>query len=126
MAPFDVNGLSTLGQLLVFGAIGFGFGATLEMAGFGDTRKLAAQFYLRDMTVLKVMFTAIAVAAVLVAGATSLGWLDLSRVWVNPTFLWSELAGGLVMGIGFVVGGFCPGTSLVAAATFKIGFNFTP
>jgi rhodanese-related sulfurtransferase len=120
VAPFDVNGLSTLGQLLVFGAIGFGFGATLEMAGFGDTRKLAAQFYLRDMTVLKVMFTAIAVAAVLVAGATSLGWLDLSRVWVNPTFLWSELAGGLVMGIGFVVGGFCPGTSLVAAATFKI------
>jgi len=120
MAPFDVSGLSTLGSALVFGGIGFGFGAALELAGFGDTRKLAAQFYLRELTVLKVMFTAIVVAAVLVAGAVSFGLLDMSRVWVNPTFVWSELAGGLVMGVGFVLGGFCPGTSLVAAATFKV------
>ena len=56
MAPFDLTA-GTLGYALVFGAIGFGFGAVLEMGGFGDTRKLAAQFYLRDMTVLKVMFT---------------------------------------------------------------------
>lgn len=121
MAPFDVNALSgTVGYALVFGAIGFGFGAVLEMAGFGDTRKLAAQFYLSEMTVLKVMFTAIAVAAVLVAAASGLGLLDMSRVFVNPTFLPSELLGGLIMGVGFVVGGFCPGTSLVAAATFKL------
>jgi rhodanese-related sulfurtransferase len=121
MAPFDVNGLAgTVSYALVFGAIGFGFGAVLEMAGFGDTRKLAAQFYLTEMTVLKVMFTAIVVAAVLLALASGLGLLDMSRVFVNPTFLRSEIVGGLVMGVGFVVGGFCPGTSLVAAATFKI------
>ncbi len=121
MAPFDVNGLAgTVSYALVFGAIGFGFGAVLEMAGFGDTRKLAAQFYLTDMTVLKVMFTAIAVAAVLLALASGFGLLDMSRVFVNPTYLPSEIAGGLIMGVGFVVGGFCPGTSLVAAATLKI------
>jgi rhodanese-related sulfurtransferase len=121
MAPFDVNALSgTVAYALVFGGIGFLFGATLEMAGFGDTRKLAAQFYLTEMTVLKVMFTAIVVAAVLVAAAAGFGLLDMNRVFVNPTFLPSELVGGLVMGVGFVVGGFCPGTSLVAAATFKI------
>jgi rhodanese-related sulfurtransferase len=121
MAPFDVNALSgTLAYALVFGGIGFLFGATLEMAGFGDTRKLAAQFYLTDMTVLKVMFTAIVVAAVLVAGAAGLGLLDMNRVFVNPTFLPSEIVGGLIMGVGFVVGGFCPGTSLVAASTFKV------
>jgi rhodanese-related sulfurtransferase len=121
MAPFDVNALSgTFGYALVFGAIGFGFGAVLEMAGFGDTRKLAAQFYLTEMTVLKVMFTAIVVAAVLVALAAGFGLLDMSRVFVNPTFLPSEILGGLIMGVGFVVGGFCPGTSLVSAATLKI------
>jgi rhodanese-related sulfurtransferase len=121
MAPFDVNGLAgTIGYALVFGAIGFGFGAVLEMAGFGDTRKLAAQFYLTEMTVLKVMFTGIAVAAVLLALASGFGWLDMSRVFVNPTYLHSEIVGGLIMGVGFVVGGFCPGTSLVAAATFKV------
>jgi hypothetical protein len=104
----------------VFVAIGFAFGAVLEMTGFGDTRKLAAQFYLREMTVLKAMFTAIAVAAVLVFLASALGLLDMSRVWVNPTYLWPGIVGGLVMGVGFVVGGFCPGTSLVAAATLKL------
>ncbi|HET6439451.1 MAG TPA: YeeE/YedE thiosulfate transporter family protein [Anaeromyxobacter sp.] len=121
MAPFDVNALSgSVAYALVFGAIGFGFGAVLEMAGFGDTRKLAAQFYLTEMTVLKVMFTAIVVAAVLLALASGFGLLDMSRVFVNPTYLPSEILGGLIMGVGFVVGGFCPGTSLVAAATFKV------
>jgi hypothetical protein len=121
MAPFDLSSIAgTVRYASLFGAIGFAFGAVLEMTGFGDTRKLAAQFYLRDMTVLKTMFTAIVVAAVLLLGASSLGALDLSRVWVNPTYLWPGIVGGLIMGVGFVVGGFCPGTSLVAAATLKV------
>lgn len=121
MAPYDLAAsLGPVAFALVFGAIGFGFGAALEMGGFGDTRKLAGQFYFQDMTVLKVMFTGIAVAAVLVALATSFGLLDMSRVFVNPTYLWPGIVGGLVMGVGFVIGGFCPGTSLVAASTLKI------
>jgi len=121
MAPYDLSSLSgTIANALVFGAIGFGFGGALELGGFGDTRKLAAQFYLKDLTVLKVMFTAIAVAAVLVAGATGFGLLDMSRVWINPTYLWPGILGGLIMGVGFVLGGFCPGTTLVATATLKI------
>lgn len=121
MAPYDLSSLAgTISNALVFGAIGFGFGASLELGGFGDTRKLAAQFYLKDMTVLKVMFTGIVVAAVLVAGATGFGLLDMSRVWINPTYLWPGIVGGLIMGVGFVLGGFCPGTTLVATATLKI------
>jgi len=125
MAPFDLAAsLGPVAYALVFVAIGFGFGAALEMGGFGDTRKLAGQFYFQDMTVLKVMFTGIAVAAVLVAAATSFGLLDMSRVFVNPTYLWPGIVGGLVMGVGFVVGGFCPGTSIVAASTLKVDGMF--
>ena len=121
MAPFDIaSSLGPVAYALVFVAIGFGFGAVLEMGGFGDTRKLAGQFYFKDMTVLRVMFTAIAVAAVLIALASSFGLLDVSRVFVNPTYLWPGIVGGLIMGVGFVIGGFCPGTSLVAASTLKI------
>ena len=72
---------------LVFGLIGFAFGFTLEMSGFGDSRKLAAQFYFTEMTVLKVMFTAIVTAMVLLFGAVGLGILDFSQVWVNPTYI---------------------------------------
>lgn len=100
--------------------IGIGFGASLEMSGFGDSRKLAAQFYLKDMTVLKVMFTGIVVAGVLLGLSAALGWLDFERVFVNPTFMGPGILGGLIMGVGFIIGGFCPGTSLVAASTLKI------
>jgi hypothetical protein len=89
----------------------------LETAGFGNSKKLAAQFYFKDLTVFKVMFTAIIVAMVLVFLATGLGLLDYNLIWVNPTYLWPGIVGGLIMGVGFIVGGFCPGTSLVALAT---------
>ncbi len=105
---------------LLFAVIGFGFGFVLELSGFGNSKKLAAQFYFKDMTVLKVMFTAIVTAMVLIFLMVGLGILDFSQLWVNPTYLWPGIVGGLIMGVGFVIGGFCPGTSLVAASTFKV------
>ena len=109
---------------ILFGVIGFAFGFTLEMSGFGNSRKLAAQFYFTDLTVLKVMFTAIVTAMVLTFGAAGLGILDFSQVWVNPTYLSSGILGGLIMGVGFIIGGFCPTTSLAAASTGKIDGMF--
>jgi rhodanese-related sulfurtransferase/uncharacterized membrane protein (DUF485 family) len=105
---------------VVFGLIGFAFGFTLEMSGFGDSRKLAAQFYFTELTVLKVMFTAIVTAMVLLFGAVGLGILNFNQVWVNPTYLSSGILGGLIMGVGFIIGGFCPTTSLASASTGKI------
>jgi hypothetical protein len=121
MAPYNLAPLAgSIGYFLIFLLLGMGFGAVLEMSGFGDSRRLSAQFYLRDMTVLKVMFTGIIVAAVLIHLATALQLLDLSKVWINPTYLVPGIVGGLIMGVGFIVGGFCPGTSLAAASTLKL------
>jgi rhodanese-related sulfurtransferase len=121
MAPFgNLLHPGSLVYFLVFLLIGLAFGAILEMSGFGDSRKLAAQFYFKDLTVLKVMFTGIMVAAVLIFLSSSLALLNYDRLWVNPTYLYPEIVGGLIMGVGFIVGGFCPGTSLVAAATLKL------
>jgi rhodanese-related sulfurtransferase len=108
------------GAYVVFLLIGFAFGYVLEIAGFGNSRKLAAQFYFKDMTVLKVMFGAIITAMVLIFMASAVGLLDYNLIWVNPTYLWPGIVGGLIMGVGFIIGGFCPGTSLVGAATFKL------
>lgn len=105
---------------VVFGALGFFFGFVLESAGFGNSKKLAAQFYFRELTVLKVMFGAIITAMELLFITVGLGILDFNQLWVNPTYLASGIVGGLIMGVGFIVGGFCPGTSLVAMATRKL------
>ena len=112
--------LGHYGAYVVYALIGVLFGATLETAGFGNSKKLAAQFYFKDLTVFKVMFTAIIVACTLVFLTSAVGLLDYNLVWVPPTYLWPGIVGGLIMGVGFIVGGFCPGTSLVAMATGKI------
>jgi hypothetical protein len=107
-------------SLVVAFVIGIGFGFFLERAGFGSARKLVAQFYLTDLAVFKVMFTAIVTAML---GVTYLGWmglLDLSLVYMTPTYLLPQIAGGLLLGVGFVIGGYCPGTSMAAVATGKI------
>ncbi|MCA9931072.1 MAG: YeeE/YedE family protein [Anaerolineales bacterium] len=123
MAPFPLaltDLLGHYGSYIIYLIVGFSFGYVLEIAGFGNSKKLAAQFYFKDMTVLKVMFSAIIVAMVFIFGASAVGLLDYNLIWVNPTYLWPGIIGGLIMGVGFIVGGFCPGTSLVAAASGKI------
>jgi rhodanese-related sulfurtransferase len=116
--------LGQYGSYFIYLLVGLAFGATLEMAGFGNSKKLAAQFYFKDMTVFKVMFTAIIVACVLIFLSSSIGLLDYNLVWVPPTYFWPGIVGGLIMGFGFIVGGFCPGTSLVAMATGKVDGAF--
>jgi len=121
MAPFAlVAELGKVGAYAVYLLIGVAFGATLEAAGFANSRKLAAQFYFRDMTVLKVMFTGIITAMVLIFLASAVGILNFNALYVPATYLWPGIVGGLIMGVGFIVGGFCPGTSIVALASFKI------
>jgi uncharacterized membrane protein YedE/YeeE len=106
-----------MNPLVIAAMIGIAFGFTLERAGLGSAPKLAGQFYLNDLTVFKVMFSAIVTAMLGAFWLSRLGILDLSQVYLPETFLLPQLAGGLLFGAGFVVAGLCPGTSCVAAAT---------
>lgn len=105
--------------------IGIGMGFFLERAGFGSAIKLVGQFYLHDMAVFKVMFTAIVTAMAGIFLLSSTGFLDLGQVAMVGTFVWPQVIGGLILGVGFVVGGYCPGTSIVASATGKLDGMFS-
>lgn len=101
-------------------AIGIAFGACLEMAGLGRASKLAGQFTLRDFTVFKVMFSAIVTAMLGTFWLGRLGLIELSALYVPPTFLAPQALGGLVFGAGLVLAGLCPGTACVSAASGRI------
>lgn len=117
MGPFEWTGIAFVVVNLL---LGMGFGVALERSGFGDSRRIAGQFLLTDLTVLKVMFTAIVVAMLLLYWSGALGVLDMDRVFIDETFLWPGIIGGAMIGIGMVIGGYCPGTSLVATSTLKL------
>lgn len=120
MAPLVPEIVSDQFNFVIAFLLGIGFGFVLEQAGFSSTRKLVGLFYGYDFTVLKVFFTAGVTAMIGVLFLGHFGMLDLSLIYINPTFLWSAIVGGLIMGAGFIIGGFCPGTSVCAAAIGKV------
>jgi uncharacterized protein len=118
VTPLTETGwLDPSGALVAAVAIGFGFGWCLERGGLGSAPKLAGQFYLTDLTVFKVMFSALVTAMIGAYWLDRLGLLALDLVYLPETFALPQAVGGALFGIGFLVAGLCPGTSCVAAAT---------
>ncbi|MFP4065847.1 MAG: YeeE/YedE thiosulfate transporter family protein [Bacteroidales bacterium] len=120
MAPLIPDIIAPEFNMIIALIVGIGFGFALEQAGFSSTRKLVGLFYGYDFTVLKVFFTAGITAMTGVLLLSHLEMLNTSIIYVNPSFWPSALTGGVIMGAGFIIGGFCPGTSACAAAIGKV------
>ena len=121
MAPLVTNEIISEGtNLFLAFLLGIGFGFVLEQSGFSTSRKLAGMFYGYDTTVLKVFFTAAITTMIGLLFFSLFGWIDLNLIYVHPTFLWSAIVGGIIMGGGFILGGFCPGTAFCGVAIGKL------
>ncbi|MFC1823510.1 YeeE/YedE thiosulfate transporter family protein [Thermodesulfobacteriota bacterium] len=117
---YAANMLQSGTGFMISGLIGIMFGFFLEQAGFGSSRKLTAIFYFKDMAVLKVMFTAVLVTMVGYQYLVALGWLAQNQIYLLETYWLAQTVGGLIFGVGFVVGGWCPGTAVVGLASAKL------
>lgn len=120
MSLYELDALDSAHGWAMALLVGLAFGFWLERAGFGSSRRLAGIFYLADFAVVQVMFTAVAVAAVGVVAFDAAGWIDAAALHRVESRLGAQIAGGLIFGVGFVVGGWCPGTALVGAASGKL------
>lgn len=114
----DVFGEGT--SLVIALIIGIIFGFLLERAGFGSSRKLTNVFYLDDLAVVKVMFSAVATAAAGIYIFSVAGLLNMEEIVKLPTYVWPQIIGGVLFGLGFLIGGYCPGTAFVAIGSGKI------
>jgi len=121
MAPLQFNYQVPEGLLLLFALLtGIAFGMFLEKAGFGNARKLVQQFYFTDMAMFKVLFSAIVTAMLGIYWLSYFGILDITQIYINGTYVWPQVVGGVIFGFGFVLSGLCPGTSCVAVFTGKL------
>lgn len=127
MGPLTFNGIiSTEWNYVIALLIGLAFGYILEASGFSSSRKLVGVFYGYDFVVIRVFITAVSVSMITLLYLDYLGFLDFSMLYVLPTYLNAQIVGSIIMGFGFLMGGFCPGTSLTALAIGKIdGIVFT-
>jgi len=121
MGPLIPNGVIGDGWNYVIAVlIGIGFGFVLEASGFSSSRNIVGVFYGYNFVVLRVFFTAVIVAMVGLLYFNYFGLIDLSRIFILPTYLGPMILGGVIMGVGFIMGGFCPGTSFTAIAIGKL------
>ncbi len=127
MGPLIPNGIITGDWNFVIAIlVGIAFGFILEASGFSSSRNIAGVFYGYNFVVLRVFFTAVIVAMVGLLYFDYFGWINLSQIFILPTFWPAMLLGGVIMGFGFLMGGFCPGTSFTAISIGKIdGLVFT-
>ena len=122
---YSYEQLSSVSYLLVALFIGIGFGYVLEKGGLGNAKKLIAQFLLKDLAVFKVMFSAIVTALIGVYILSASGYLTINLIAISDSYLLPQLAGGLLLGIGFAISGYCPGTTIVGMASGKIDALFS-
>lgn len=121
MGPLIPNDIISGEWNFVFALIiGIAFGVVMESSGFSSSRKIAGSFYGYDFTMIRVFMTAGMTALIGLLYMDYFSWIDMSQLIVVPTFLSANIVGGAIMGIGFVAAGFCPGTSVLAAAIGKI------
>lgn len=121
MGPLVKNGIISGGVNSLFAVlIGILFGYALQRSGFTNSRKISAAFYMKDVDVPVVMFTAIITASIGLWGMSLLGLIDPGKMYFLPSYLLPMVAAGFIFGIGMAVGGFCPGTSLASMVTGKI------
>ncbi len=121
IGPLVKNGIISGGVNTIFAVlIGILFGYALQRSGFTNSRKIASTFYMKDVDVPVVMFTAIVTASIGLWGLSLFGLIDLAKFYFLPSYLLPMIVGGLIFGVGMAVGGFCPGTSLASMVTGKI------
>ncbi|MCW8875537.1 MAG: YeeE/YedE family protein [Kangiellaceae bacterium] len=118
LAPYEVisSGLNLFFALI----IGIAFGFILERGGLGNAKKLIGQFTLTDLTVFKVMFTAIVTVMIGLFFLSAFGLANLELISNSDTYWIPQILGGLILGVGFAVAGYCPGTTIVGMATGKL------
>jgi hypothetical protein len=103
-------------ELFLAVTLGLLFGFALNRVGATNPQNIINMVRLTDLRLMKTILLAIGISSVLLFGGLMLGLVDPSHISVKSSYI-GVIAGGVLLGAGFAIAGYCPGTGLAALAT---------
>jgi hypothetical protein len=95
--------------------IGLSFGFVLDRVGATNPNVITGMLTLRRLSLMKTILLAIGTGSVLMFGGQMLGLVEVGHMSVKAAYA-GVFIGGLLLGLGWAAAGYCPGTSIGAAA----------
>ncbi len=96
--------------------LGLFFGFALNRAGATNPDYIINMLRLSDLRLMKTILFAIGLASVTLFTGLFLGFIDPAHISIKTAYI-GVIVGGALLGIGFAIAGYCPGTGLAAMAT---------
>lgn len=103
--------------------VGGAFGFALDRVGATNPGVIIGMLNLTRLHLMRTILLAIGVGSILLFGGLLLGLVDVGHMSVKTAYS-GVFIGGLLLGAGFAVAGYCPGTGLTALATGRIDALF--
>ena len=103
-------------EILLAIVLGAAFGAVLDRIGASNPAVIGKMLALINLNLMKTILLAIAFASVLMFGGQMLGLVDVGHMSVKTAYV-GVFIGGLLLGFGWALSGYCPGTGVVALGT---------
>ena len=101
-------------QIVLAIILGLMFGFILERVGATDPDKIVGMLRLKDLHLMKAIFSAIGLSSIILFSGVLLGFVNVEHLSIKAIYP-GVLVGGALLGLGWAIGGYCPGTGIVAA-----------